>query len=144
MHLGDAKATLEIILIDLLECLENLCHRVVCKMVDCHEAYLLTQHQEEWDLVHKKDISHKEHFLVKVQQLRRDLDSVPCHYIGFAACGLAFQCRNVLPPNLGSNIYILDRHRAVLDLVAPEYPLEILDRWVSECTVESPGGFSCL
>jgi hypothetical protein len=56
MHGPNVKSALEIILVDLLESLEDLWDLVAGEVVDRCEAYLATQHQEEWDLVDEENI----------------------------------------------------------------------------------------
>ena len=48
-----------------------------------------------------------------------------------APCGLAFKCSNILFPDLGANLNVLDRDQTVLDLVTADNPLEILHGWVA-------------
>jgi hypothetical protein len=43
MDCGDAEATVEIVLVDLLEGLEKLGYGSVCKVVDYRETYFTTQ-----------------------------------------------------------------------------------------------------
>ena len=59
MHFSDAEATLEIIHVNLLECLEDLWNSPVHEMVDCHETDFLTQCEKEWNLVDKKMLAVK-------------------------------------------------------------------------------------
>jgi hypothetical protein len=57
MQCSDAKATLEIALIHLLESLEYLGNRPVRKMVDRRKTNFLAQRQKERDLIHKENVS---------------------------------------------------------------------------------------
>jgi hypothetical protein len=139
MHRCDAETTMEVVLVYLLECFENLRNSSVRKMIDRREANFATQRQEERNLVDKENIECQENLSVKFQQLRRDLYKVLCHRAGFAPSGLPFQCGDVLPPNLEGNVDILDRHWTVLDLVAPNHPLKILPGRVTEHGVQSSG-----
>ena len=56
MHRCDAKATMEVVLVYLLECLENLRDSSVREMVDRCEANLVTQCQEKRNLVNKENV----------------------------------------------------------------------------------------
>ena len=141
MHRCDAEATMEIILVNLFERFEYLRDSPVREMVHRCEAYFLTQCQKERNLVDEENIDCQENFFVQFQQLHWDFHKVPCHRIGFAPRGLSFLCRNVLPPNLEGNVDILDHYRTVLNLVAPNHPLEILPGRVTERGIQSS---SCL
>jgi hypothetical protein len=56
VHRLDVETTLEIILIHLFESLEYLRYRAIREMIDCCEAYLTTECQEERNLVDKEDV----------------------------------------------------------------------------------------
>jgi hypothetical protein len=56
VHRIDVKTTLEIILIHLFKSLEYLRYRVIREMIDCCEADLTTECQEERNLVDKEDV----------------------------------------------------------------------------------------
>jgi hypothetical protein len=56
VHRFDVETTLEIILIHLFESLEYLRYRVIREMIDCFEADLTTECQEERNLVGKEDV----------------------------------------------------------------------------------------
>jgi hypothetical protein len=73
--------------------------------------------------------------------------------VRLAPSGLPFQCGNVLAPNLRCNINVLNHHGAVFDLIALNYPCEILHGWVAQglvqvlcdfCTLDLPLGKACL
>jgi hypothetical protein len=73
--------------------------------------------------------------------------------VRIAPSGLPFQRSNVLAPNLGYNINVLNRQGAVLDLITSNYPLEVLHGRVAQglvhisfdfCTLDLPLGKACL
>ena len=91
MHRCDAEATMEIILVYLLERFEeDLRDSSVRKMVHRGEAYFLTQCQKERNLVDEENIDCQENLFVQFQQLHGDFHEVLCHRIGFAPRGLSF------------------------------------------------------
>ena len=90
MHCGDAEATMQVILLYLLEGFEYLQHCAICWMIDCREVYLSTQRQEEWDFIHEKDVACEEDFLVQLNKSYRDIQLIPGHYIWIFPSGLAF------------------------------------------------------
>ena len=57
------------------------------------------------------------------------LHEVFCHRYWFLPRGLPFQVIDIFAPYLMGNFYILHYNWAVPDLVALNYPLEILIRW---------------
>ena len=63
---------------------------------------------------------------MKLHKLLRDFYKVLNHGDGLSPNGLAFQCRNVLAPDLEGNINVFDRYWAVLNLIAPDHPLEVI------------------
>jgi hypothetical protein len=71
VHRRDMKSSLEIILIHLLECLENVRNIPVREMIDSRETDLVTKCQEKWNLVHEEDVSCHKNFFVELQQLHR-------------------------------------------------------------------------
>jgi hypothetical protein len=81
------------------------------------------------------------------------LHIVPGHRLRLAPSGCPFQCGNLLAPNLHCNINVLNHHGSVFDLIAPNYPLEIVHGRVARglvqvscgfCTLDLPLGKACL
>jgi hypothetical protein len=105
-------------------------------VIDSCKTYISTKCQEKRNLVHGEDISCHKNLFVEFQQLLWDLHIVPGHWVRLAPSGLPFQCDTVLDPNLRCNINALDRHGAVFDLIAPNYPLEILHGRVAQGLVQ--------
>jgi hypothetical protein len=118
-------------------------------VIDSCKTYLSTKCQEKRNLVHEEDISCQKNLFVEFQQLLGDLHIVPGHQVRFAPSGLPFQCGNVLAPHLRCNINVLNLHGAVFDLIALNYPLEVLHGRVAQglvqvscdfCTLDLPLG----
>jgi hypothetical protein len=66
MHRIDVKTTLGVILIHLFKSLEYMQYRAIREMIDCCEADLTTECQEERNLVDKEDVFCLEYLLVKL------------------------------------------------------------------------------
>jgi hypothetical protein len=60
----DAKTTVEVILVYLLECFKNLGDGPVCEMIDGGETNLSTQHRKKRNFVHKEYIKCQYNLLV--------------------------------------------------------------------------------
>ena len=144
MHGRDTEAAVEIVLVYLLESLEYLRDHAVRKMGDCRGTNLTAECQEKGYLVHEEDIGRQKNFLVEFQQLRGDSYKILGHWSRLAPSGLSFQRRNVLPPDFVGDIDVLDRNRAVLDLVALNHPFEICQGWVAQRCIQCSGGFCIL
>ena len=113
-------------------------------MVDFHEVYLLTQRQEEWVFIHKKDVACEEDLLVQLYQYYSDIHLIHGHYIRIFHCSLSFKCCNALAPYLLHNFNILDCHCTLLDLVATNHPFVLLSLIIDDCGVENPSNFCTL
>jgi hypothetical protein len=96
------------------------------------------------NLVHEEDISCQKYLFVEFQQLFGNFHIVPGHRVRLAPSGLPFQCGNVLAPNRCCNINVLNLHGAVFDLIAPNYPLEILHGRVAQGLVQVSRDFCTL
>ena len=105
--------------------------RTTREMVDCCEADFAAQCEKEWYLVHEKDVHGEVHFLVEFHHLLGYFHKVPRHWSWLAPYGLAFQRSNVLSPDLGGNLNVLDCDWTVPDQVAADNPLVILRGWVA-------------
>ena len=91
MYHCDVEAALEIVLVNLLKRFEDLGDSSVWEVVDRCKTDFVTQCQEKWNLVDKKDVGCQKNLLVELQELHRDFHIVPSHQIGFVTSGLAFQ-----------------------------------------------------
>ncbi len=129
---------MEIVQADLFECLEDLRDSSVCQVVDRFEADVATQHQQKRYFVDKEDVKRQKSLFVELEQPHRNSNYVPCHWIRFAPHGFAFEGCNILSPDLEGNVTILDRHWAVLYLVALYHPFKVLYRKVAEHSIQSP------
>ena len=92
----------------------------------------------------QKHIGRQEKLFMELQQLRRNFHEVPSYRIRFTPSGLSFQRGDVLPPDLEGNVDVLDRHWAVLDLVASNHQLKNSHGRVTQRGVQSSRGFCTL
>jgi hypothetical protein len=97
MYGCDSESTLEVILIDVLECFENYWDSSNTQMINGNETNFSNQLEEERYLVDKEDICCQEDIFVEVEYLLRDFNEICCWGNGLASDGLAFQCCEVFP-----------------------------------------------
>ena len=132
------KSAVEIEFVYLFVRFEDSLDGSVSKVIDGGETYFSTESEKKWDLVDKEYVRGHGHVAMKFEKVGWYLDKIPCHMSGFDACGLSFESCNVLTPYLVGSDEVFDRHWAVLNLVALEYPFEIFNRRVSKGGIQSP------
>ena len=117
---------------DLLVGLKNGVNLTVGQMLYSSEADVATDSNEERDLVHKEDVSRKVYMFMEIENWFGNFDKVVCHMGRLGSGGFSFQGSNIRFPYFMCRIDIVNGYGAVLELVALDNPLEILQRWVGE------------
>ena len=69
---------------------------------------------------------------MKLHERLWDFYKVLHHWDGLGPNGHAFQCRDVLAPNLEGDINVFNHYQTVFNLIASYHPLEVFPGWVTE------------
>jgi hypothetical protein len=119
------KSSIQVELVDFFVGLKYRLDCSVGEVVNCCEADLSAERQEEWYLIYEEDVRRHGNLAMEFEKVFRNLNKILGHMSCFRACGLSFECGYIFAPYFIGRDNVVNGYWTVFDLTALDNPFEV-------------------